>query len=92
MDIDDFILGIRDETKTKIAGIFLSYNNQVSNFYLTKFVDDLGNDVEAVIEKLTEKYQATIDAGNYSKNDNEMGNFSDNEVQFIKTCFENSLT
>lgn len=93
MTIKEVIIGIRDESKEKIAGRFLKTSSgNTSNLFLTKFLDDLGEDVDAVSNALTEKYQDLIDDGKFSLNDDNWGSFSFSEVSFVKACLENGNT
>jgi hypothetical protein len=89
MDIDEIILGIRDKSKEKIAGNFMKIENQPSKLFKTKFVEDLGDDLETLIKTLNDKYLQDICDGKYSKNEGKLGGFYSNEIEFIKKCFVN---
>lgn len=87
-DINDLILGVRDDTKATIAGHHLILENGLpSNFFLTKIVYDLGSDLESVSQELTERYQPYVDLEKFSTNDRLRGAFGDNDIKFIKNCF-----
>lgn len=92
MNIDDLILGIRDDSKKRIKGFFPKYNKQEQNkFYLTDFVRDLGTDLESIIENLTDKYLHQINNKLYSINNRIPGNYTASEIYFIKKSFEYKL-
>jgi hypothetical protein len=81
-------LGLRDESKKKINGHFPDYNGAPqSKLFLTSFPLGLGDDVESISASLTEKYQPIIDSSQFSINDRQWGNFTGDEVRFIKTVF-----
>ncbi len=87
-DIKDLILGIRDNSKEKIAGYFPNYNSSPqSEFFVTNIADDLGKTVEENIISLTGKYQSCIDAKEFSKTQNKRGNYSPDERTFIESCY-----
>lgn len=89
MNINDLILGIRDDSKNRIKGFFPKFNGQEQHtFYLTDFVRDLGANMEDIIENLTEKYSSQIEREEYSINNRVPGDYSTSEIQFIKTCLK----
>jgi len=86
--INEIILGLRDESKKNISGYFPNYNGAPqSKLFLTSFPLGLGDDVESITVSLTEKYQPLIDLSCFSINDRQWGNFTGDEVRFIKTVF-----
>lgn len=88
-DINDLILGVRDESRKNIAGKFLKLSDGTdSSLYLTKIANDLGETIEEVVESLHDKYQCLIDAEEFSINNRERGPFSLTERNFIVECFE----
>lgn len=89
MNINDLILGVRDDSKKRIKGFFPQFNGKEQNkFYLTDFVKDLGDNVETIIVNLTEKYSEQINKKQYSINNRTSGDFSESEIEFIKTCLK----
>lgn len=91
MNIKELILGIRSDDKVNITGgHLLLENGEKSNFYVTKFVADLGTDLNEISETLTEKYQSIIDSGRYSINQQEWGAYTLDEVEFIQECIKTS--
>lgn len=88
MNIKYIILGVYENEKQKIAGKFITQNSYKTNLFLTKFLWDLGDDLESVIESLIEQCQKDIDTQKYSSNNGEMGNYSAEEIDFIKSCFQ----
>lgn len=91
-DIDDLILGVRDESKTNIAGRFPFYRNkQQSRFFQTKITFDLGENVEEIIHNLNDRYQRNIDNEKYSRNDRTNGDYSSKDTDFIHRCFSKQL-
>lgn len=86
--INEIILGLRDESKRNISGSFPSFRGgSQSKFFLTSFPLGLGNDIETISARLTEKFQPYIDSAYFSINDRQWGDFSFEEVRFIKTAF-----
>ncbi|MBI1769526.1 MAG: hypothetical protein HYR67_14255 [Bacteroidetes bacterium] len=86
--INEIIFGLRDQSKENIAGKFPTFNSSFQEkLFLTEFLNDLGSDAEGVISKLTERYQPLIDDSKFSKNEGEWGDFSGNDIDFIKRCF-----
>lgn len=91
MNINDLILGIRDNSKQKIKGSFPKFReNPQSKFFLTDFLDDLGQDVESIIDKLTIKYEKQIKNKQYSINNRKIGHYDVDEIEFIKTCLKSN--
>tara|TARA_R110001583_G_C5607231_1_gene404999 strand:+ start:1106 stop:1558 length:453 start_codon:yes stop_codon:yes gene_type:complete len=89
MNINDLILGIRDDSKKRIKGFFPKFNGQSQNaFYLTDFVRDLGTDLADIIENLADKYSEQIEKKQFSINNRIRGDYSESEINFIKGCFE----
>lgn len=88
MNIGDIILGIYENEKQKIAGKFIIQDGYETNLFLSKFLSELGNDLESVIKSLIEDYQEDIDAHRYSRNNGVMGDFSIEEIDFIKSSFK----
>ncbi len=84
---NELILGIRDDSKFKIAGKFYKLNDVDSKLFQTKSIADLGDDLSLVIIELIEKYERDINKGNYSSNNRELGGFISSEVEFIQECF-----
>jgi hypothetical protein len=84
MNINEIILGIRDQSKTKIAGHFppLNGDNQ-QKLFLTNVVSNLGDNVESIITSLMERYQEKIDREKFSKRGDEWGDYSTSEKEFI---------
>lgn len=90
IDVNDLILGIRDESKIDIFGKHLTLDDTLhSNFFLTKIAYDLGEDINSVAQELSERYQRFIDDGLFSVNDRVRGVFNENEINFIKKSFSN---
>lgn len=89
--INDLILAIRDETKSRLRLNNVSYLNQDSQLFISPFLDGIDNNVESVIEFLTERYQIYIDEGGFSLNDGERTDFTADEVIFITTSFRDLL-
>lgn len=82
------ILGIRDETKLRIAGEFIKLpNNSKSNLFLTKIANNLGNNVDGIAKTLEEKYQMAIDKNKFSVNNRVSDDFTDKERNFIIQSF-----
>ena len=88
MDINDIILGIYEGEKQKIAGKFIVQNGFETSLFLTKFLSDLGDNLESIIDSLNHKYHEDIAAKSYSRNNEKLGDFSVEEINFIKSCFE----
>jgi hypothetical protein len=88
LTINDLILAVRDDKKLRIPVKNVIYNNNTSNFFISIFLDDMNNDVTSVATGLCDKYQQYIDAENYSINNNERGDFTSEEIAFIKSCFD----
>ncbi|WP_316777862.1 hypothetical protein [Pedobacter antarcticus] len=89
--IDQIILGIRDESKRNNAGEFLlSSLNENSSLFISKFLDDFKRDVFSVGKELAMRFQDIVDEGNFSFNNREWGNFTSDELSFIRSCFANN--
>jgi hypothetical protein len=89
MNLNEIILGVRDSSKRAIAGNFPPFEMQnQTKLFLTKSLDNLGNDVESIALALKEKFQSYIDNANFSKDFEEWGDYSGKEKAFIKDCFE----
>jgi hypothetical protein len=87
MDIKQLILGVRSGNKLKIAGNHLLFENgQQSRLFITKFVDNLGEELDSIITALTEMFQSYIDQEQYSINQKEWGGYSADELDFIQSC------
>lgn len=50
---------------------------------------DLGENINEIIDNLTEKYQQYIDKKCFSTNNRIKGGYSQNEIEFIKSSFLN---
>ncbi|WP_454804241.1 hypothetical protein [Mucilaginibacter phyllosphaerae] len=87
LTINDLILGIRSGQKLKLPVRNVALNGASSNFYLSTFLDDFEPDVNSVATELTGRYQGFIDQKEYSRNDNERGDFTLDEMEFIQACF-----
>jgi len=84
MDINEIILGIRDQSKTKITGQFPPLNGgKQQKLFLTNVVSNLGDNVESIITSLMERYQEKIDCEKFSKRGDEWGDYSTSEKEFI---------
>ncbi|MCE7864276.1 MAG: hypothetical protein DYG99_12120 [Bacteroidetes bacterium CHB5] len=89
MNINEIILGIRDESKTKIAGHFPPLNGgKQQKLFLTNGVSNLGDNVESIIITLMEKYQEKIASEKFSKRGDEWGDYSTSEKEFIISCLK----
>lgn len=88
MTIAQIVLGIRDESKHRNAGQFLtSTANTNSNLFVSKFLEDFDKDVISVSKELSNRYQYLIDKGSFSFNNREWGDFTSSEIAFIRSCF-----
>jgi hypothetical protein len=90
---EDIVLEIKDERKN-LPGYFPTFNGlDQSNLFLTSLtvLNDLGIDCETIIETLADKYQPYIDKKEFSKNDRQRGNYSSDEIIFIKKSFTKYL-
>ena len=88
----DIILGIRDETKINIPGVFPPFNGTPqSKLFLTSFLTDLGNNVETIILKLKDRYDGYIDSEKVSINDRIRGYYLEEEINFIKSCYSGTF-
>jgi hypothetical protein len=87
MTIKELILGIRSGPKLKIAGnhVILDDGN-ISNLFLTKFVEDLGTSLDEITNTLIEKYKPLIDDKQYSINQTIWGSYTSEEMNFIQEC------
>lgn len=87
-DVNDLILGVRDESKKNIVGKHLTFDNTLpSKFFLTKIVYDLGEDIQTIARELSERYQRFIEDGQFSVNDRVRGSYTEYEINFIKKSF-----
>ncbi|RZK65283.1 MAG: hypothetical protein EOO92_26530 [Pedobacter sp.] len=67
LNAKDLILGIRDKSKERIPGHFPSFHGSLqSGFFVTYFLDDLGQTMEDIIVTLSSRYQKRIDDKEYS--------------------------
>ncbi|MBS1512830.1 MAG: hypothetical protein JST86_18450 [Bacteroidetes bacterium] len=64
------------------------YGSSQSILKVSNFMDDLGNTTEDLIEILTERYEPFINAGLFSINEGERGDYTPTEKIFIRTCYE----
>jgi hypothetical protein len=91
MTIKELILGMRVGQKLNIAGSHLNLDNgEKSNFFVTKFVIDLGSDLPTVCATLTEKFQYHIDNGQFSTNQLEWTGYTLDDMEFIRRCADDN--
>jgi hypothetical protein len=85
--VDDLILGIRSGKKLNLPVNNVLHQGKPSNLYISTFLKNIDSNTGSVIGALEERCQHYIDAKNYSINDNEHGDFTGDEIAFIKECF-----
>lgn len=89
MNINDLVLGIRDVSKQKISGSFPKFKNKPqSKFFLTNFLNDLGQNAESIIDKLTVRYERQINSKKYSINNHIISDYNVTEIEFIKSSLK----
>jgi len=87
-NIGDLILEITGEQNEDKISRCPSFSDSPQSFLkVSNFMDDLGNTIEDLIDKLTERYQPHIDAGEFSINEGERGDYTPDEKIFIRGCF-----
>lgn len=84
--INDLIFGIRSGKKLDLPVKNILRDGDATSFYLSIFFKDVEPNTESLISLLEERCQRHIDAENYSINDNERGDFTSEEIAFIKHC------
>lgn len=87
--INDIILELMDERAAKNAGHFPTLNGRKQeNLYLTKFLQDHGNDLKTIASKLALKYQERIDKCEYSTVNRLPSSYTSDEIKFITESFQ----
>lgn len=87
-NIGDLILEIIGEANDdKINRFPPFFGSPQTSLKVSNFMDDLGNTVEDLIDILTERYQPHIDAGTFSINEGERGDYTPDEKIFIRDCY-----
>lgn len=85
-DINALIIGIKDERWGNFSGEYLTYNSNLSTFYVSKIVKDSLTEFtpEALIIHLEDLYENEILHKRYSRIDNEKWDiFTENDKNFI---------
>jgi|GEM_PF-1564574 len=87
---EEIILGMYDENGNNLKGTFPNHKGYSQNqLFLTFFLDNLGKDVEEIIQSLTDRYQGRINKGEFSKHkDRSWGDFEGEEITFIQSSFK----
>lgn len=88
-NIKDIVLEILDERALKNAGYFPNLNGKKQdNLYITKFLQDLGDDVETIASKLEDEYKERIKRCKYSIVKTVPSDYTTNEIKFITDSFK----